>query len=209
MLPEERSAICPLCGRSYDRVRRGQLFCSDGCARLARRGRPLLAARRRELKRCEVCGGAFEAGGAVSSRRKRFCSRACIAAGRGSAIRPLTLTETDAAYIAAFIDGEGSIVRSRRAPHPWRLQVGQKEPAVIYWLREVTGVGTVYREANPGRGLVRRRAYDDIHRWTVSGWAAADLLRQVLPFMHVKRSRAQEMLTRYEWPQAELERSGE
>jgi len=62
---------------------------------------------------------------------------------------------------------------------------------------DVAASGTISRRKNPALGLVRRREYSDVYCWTLSGWNAAALIRQLLPYLHVKRSKADEMLLYY------------
>jgi hypothetical protein len=193
----ERDVSCPQCGRSFAKYRRRQTYCSGACARSARRGKPLLAARRREIRACELCGRSFEVGGHAAARSKRWCSRKCARVAHATRNPPRILSPVDAAYIAAFIDGEGTITRWRLVKHRWKVHVVQKDEAVIRWLQEVTGCGSVRLRTNNGAGLRNPRRYADLLCWSVHGWTAAAVLRQVLPYMHVKRTRAEEMLTYY------------
>lgn len=94
------------------------------------------------------------------------------------------------------MDGEGTISHAATS-HNWRISIVQKDEAVLRWIQNVTGAGGVRRRRNLGHGLARPRAYDDIHVWSLSGWSASLLLRQVLPYMRVKQQRAAEMLSDY------------
>lgn len=199
----ERAAICPHCQLAFRRYRQRQKFCSDVCARRSRSGRPLLAARRGTQTRCPTCGAQFLVGGRFGKTLgTRFCSRMCARIAEARATPPARLTATEAAYLAAFLDGEGSIFPNKSGGRSWRISIVQKDEAVIRWLREVTQAGSIHRRRNLGSGLRRPRQYADLFCWQVSGWDAADLVRQIHPYLHVKRMRAEQMLAAYAVPMA-------
>lgn len=93
-----------------------------------------------------------------------------------------TITDADKAYIAGFIDGEGTVVIGRR----WAVQVsvGQVDPRPLQYIAGMYGghLDAVARN-NP--------RWRDYWRLTVSGTAALRLLRDIEPYLIVKREQAQ------------------
>lgn len=106
------------------------------------------------------------------------------------------MTDTEAAYLAGLIDGEGTIVISdRRATRP-----NGRRPQIIVgvvgsslamhaWLTETVGAGhprpmTVYADA-----LVKPNR--TVYQWRIVSTTAVGVLRQVLPYMVEKRDRAE------------------
>ena len=67
----------------------------------------------------------------------RFCRH--LTADSGSCIIIYMTNDTEAAYIAGFFDGEGSVYRnSHRA---YIVRFSQKDPAVLKWIRRKLGFG--------------------------------------------------------------------
>jgi hypothetical protein len=98
-----------------------------------------------------------------------------------------TLLPTQAAYIAGFFDGEGSVNVYFRKAHNGRrygrltARLSQNDPAVLRWVQEVTGLGTVHvgqhtslHKPNPN------------HMWVVVCEEARRFLPLVRPFLIVK-----------------------
>lgn len=93
-------------------------------------------------------------------------------------------------YTAGIIDGEGSIsaINSARKSR-WRVQTSQADSNngadLCHWLRDQWGIGRVYHQA----GLC------DVHIWNVCRINEIEhLLGTCLPYLRVKRQRAQEVL---------------
>jgi hypothetical protein len=105
-----------------------------------------------------------------------------------------THTEAERAYLAGIIDGEGWIGvnvvegRGRHAGHPpqhtIRVAVGNRDRGLIEWIAE-----------HFGGNITRRKCYDD--KWGEQwGWAvqsrrASSVLKEVLPYLVVKRTQAE------------------
>lgn len=88
------------------------------------------------------------------------------------------------AYLAGFMDGDGSI-RVHRGPdhHTFVLSVGQNEPEVLELYKERYGGQVAYRRpSGPRRG-----SYD----WRTSGVKGMRALQDLLPFLQVKRGQAE------------------
>ena len=119
--------------------------------------------------------------------RQVFCSRPCAQRSRyrhGSACA--SLPPTVAAYIAGFLDGEGSIILYRRRDAvAMRVSFSNCDLSVLRWLVAQTGIGSV----------VSKPVYSDHHRQSlfaqINSSAAASLLEQVLPYLQIKHAQAQ------------------
>lgn len=98
------------------------------------------------------------------------------------------------AYVAALIDGEGSIgleakTSGREASYYARVRVGMTDPAlpVLQWLHQEWGGSLLQSHRNPDR----RRP---IWTWSVTGTNAIPFLRQVLPYLRIKEDQARLVL---------------
>lgn len=109
--------------------------------------------------------------------------------------RPKTVSEADWAYLAAMIDGDGSISFAKKkyeeVGRP-RVQITQKDPDFIRSLHEKYGIGRVsIREGRASKtpdGKVRR---SDAHVWYVNGKASTlYLLKKIEPFLMLKKDKA-------------------
>lgn len=103
------------------------------------------------------------------------------------------VTDTDLAWAAGIIDGEGSIslARCKRQgkdeTYSLRVQVGNTDPRMILRLKELFG-GSIPKVENRGR-------YKPMWRWILYGNAAAVFLTSVLPYLVSKRDQAECGLT--------------
>lgn len=95
------------------------------------------------------------------------------------------------AYAAGIIDGEGCIRIVTRKPrngkstqHSLMLQVAQKDGILMDWLYGVFG-GMVYLKNKKTDGT------DWIYEWRVMENKAAEVLKQILPFLTVKKHQAE------------------
>jgi|ERR1041385_862718 hypothetical protein len=101
------------------------------------------------------------------------------------------MTALEAAYLAGLLDGEGCIaIRTR--PDGWVnacLEICMTDRRPLDWAARVTGAGRVYS------GIEGRSNRRQPYHWKVgSVAAAAAILRQVEPFMQVKRGQAKAFL---------------
>ncbi len=103
------------------------------------------------------------------------------------------LSETDAAYIAGFLDGEGSICLqsnhtndlNRSTSYHLRVTITNTFPGIIDWLAFTVGYGNVHaRKIYPG---ANKQGWD----WSINGRRAINLLKQLYPFLKVKRLQAE------------------
>lgn len=162
---------------------------------------------------CRRCATAkedsdFTWGNKIHTRRDTIC-RECRATARRLAhkprcsIKPATypwaigqqkthhehLTDTELAYLAGLIDGEGCIWTSypARATVPLKLSVTMIHRPTITWIADKCGgLMWAHRTRQPGA----RQAWC----WQTSGIRAGSLLNRLLPFMVTKHSEAEAAL---------------
>lgn len=107
------------------------------------------------------------------------------------------LTPEQAAYIAGFLDGEGTIgVKRPCKGMPYckvYITISQKTPEVLRWIKKVTGLGYVreVRQKRPIAGDGRMWLWYTNGRETTIAF-----LKQVKPYSIVKRKRIQIVTTR-------------
>jgi len=146
-----------------------------------------LARRRRIALRCECCSAEFEAGGRSGKRREaRFCSWQCERKSRfRTGATAKVLEPVDAAYLAGLIDGEGSIMLTKRKTNvALTLTITNTVKSVLEWVIEIAGVGSIQE----------KNQYSPLHKkgWTFSvhSQAASSLLLQLRPYLKIKTSQA-------------------
>jgi hypothetical protein len=187
---------CVQCGKSFERdsweVNRGKTkYCSLSCFYLSRIGQERPALRRRINKVCPSCGKEFETGGRAGKVSKIFCSNKCARLARfRRGAKCKVLSKANAAYIAGFLDGEGTIMivlRKPSASYSLRVALAQSSKArqVLDWISEVTGVG-----ASVNKNFSSPK-HDMGLTWACAGDAAVGLLEQILPYLIVKRTQAE------------------
>ncbi len=147
---------------------------------------------------CPVCKNTFKVAAGKSSRyyppsKQVFCSYKCTSRGRYrhghkcNEINPL-----DASYIAGFLDGEGSIMLISRGNCSWgssislRVTIAQSEKSkfILNWITGITGIG------NSIISKARKEAHDHGWAWECNADAAESFLRQLLPFLRIKKEQA-------------------
>lgn len=115
-------------------------------------------------------------------------------ADANSIARP-ALSSLDAAWVAGFLDGEGSFQikwqRSKRDCHMTSsvatVCVSQAEPRteVLYWLKAMFGGSVV------SHGTERRNAkHNKSLRWGITGAGAVAVCEAVLPYLRLKKRHA-------------------
>ena len=101
------------------------------------------------------------------------------------------ISDTEAAYLAGLIDGDGCFVinvrqiKGRYSPsYQCALIIDVCQPELLEELRELTGIGVV-RPSRPQIGN-RRAAF----AWIIYSQACEDLIRRIYPYLRLKRERA-------------------
>ena len=198
--------VCRECGNDFEKPgRREYRYCGRECYShvLARQTPPHRRDPQVMIERaCEECGSSFTSP-ASGAGRVHYCSRWCqgqAKAGARAAARQLTVPQ--AAYLAALIDGEGSVmVQDRRASRPKSshptiyLSIAGCHVPMHEWLVATTGVGAVREQTSTFPG---RRQNKPCYAWRVTSRSAVDLLRQTAPYMIEKRARAERAIACFE-----------
>lgn len=111
------------------------------------------------------------------------------AAARHAAINPIS--ETDAAYIAGLIDADGMVSASAGQRAQPLVIVTNSNLALLDWLREVIGAGTIYEQKTRAhRAGQDRRRWNKVHRFQIGNRKAQSLLERCRPYMRVKGRQA-------------------
>lgn len=103
------------------------------------------------------------------------------------------MTETDKAYLAGIIDGEGSIVlkrsriRSKTSDAVWtyyrlELRVGNTSIELLEWIKQFGG-NYYYEKTKDGQ--------KPRYQWCITTRGAAEILEEVLPYLIIKREKAE------------------
>jgi len=113
------------------------------------------------------------------------------------------IAETDIAYIAGIIDGEGHIEFTRRKEKRKgntsnciriNIRVQMTDQSVLLWMREVIGMGTV-RKRNRSPSI--KPHWKDSWVYTIRFREAYQLCLLIWPFAHVKLPKIQQIIEHY------------
>ena len=117
-----------------------------------------------------------------------------------------TMTSTERAYVGGIIDGEGCIefkwadrIRKNRKGTPTyhtlivRMEVPQVDKRLIDYLMEITKEGTRDIKRYP-----KHPTYQDQHRWRVGYHGVYRVLKQVYPYLIVKKQKAKLIVDHYD-----------
>ena len=117
-----------------------------------------------------------------------------------------TMTPTESAYVGGIIDGEGHVefkwvdrIRRDRKGTPTyhtlivRLEVPQVDKRLIDYLMEITKEGTRDIKRYP-----KHPTYQDQHRWRVGYHGVYRVLKQVYPYLIVKKQKAKLVIDYYD-----------
>lgn len=98
----------------------------------------------------------------------------------------MIFTEIDLAYLAGFVDGEGSITIFRSGGcDNLRFDVYNTNEDVLLWIKETFG-GRVHKVGRPGRENWKQE-----YSWQSSSQQAAKILIVLLPYLKIKRLQAE------------------
>ena len=107
-----------------------------------------------------------------------------------STVRPMTIAE--AAWLAGFFDGEGSLVvrlGERRGACACRLSIPNTDHAALVYIQKITGAGGI------GKKYLRGSNHKAQWTWALNSQrSVVDVLKQMLPFLVVKRAAALDFL---------------
>lgn len=107
-----------------------------------------------------------------------------------------TMSETEKAYLAGIVDGEGAItILSRQYRHKngkvypvtfLRLMVTSTSPKLIKWLGAIGG-STALKNVGPTGHLGKK----PIFYWATASKLSGDILEQILPYLIIKKEQAE------------------
>ena len=97
------------------------------------------------------------------------------------------MSETDHAYAAGIVDGEGSIAISGRLKTALFVTVSNSDPRVCIWLKERYG-GFVYQ--SPGR-IRNGKQTRIIYQWRCASATAGQFLKIIYPYLVIKKEQAE------------------
>ena len=96
--------------------------------------------------------------------------------------------DTDVAWLAGFIDGDGCFYRHKRGP---RIAIYQNKRAILEEIMDMVGSGCI-TAFKPGPNTLRKQ---DGYGLYIGGRVIVEsLLRLLLPYLKVKRALAEELL---------------
>jgi len=107
------------------------------------------------------------------------------------------MTDTEKAYIAGIIDGEGSIMLTKfhnnQYPAPC-ISISSTTIELLQWIKEKTKVGTIKSKKN-----YNKDNHKDSYTYTVKYNDAIELLKQIQPYLIIetKKKRAELILSKY------------
>lgn len=187
---------CTQCGKyvdvsDADKKRGRGKFCGHACYHEHRKGLARPHMRKRITKVCVVCHTEFETGGRAGKLDKDYCSWECRYKARyRRSEKALVLSEAESAYIAGFVDGEGSILLYlRRDTASLRLSISNTKRHVLEWISERTGLGSIITREH------ENLKHATSHNWQVNSEGAESVIEQIRPYMIIKTRQADLGLT--------------
>lgn len=103
------------------------------------------------------------------------------------------LSEKEKAYIAGFLDGDGSIYVRLKPNSDYRFRF-QIAPAIVFYQAEKEKHHLVWLQRKLGEGYLRKRK-DGIVEYTIGDVKGIEsFLHSILPYLRLKRKQAQLML---------------
>lgn len=111
----------------------------------------------------------------------------------------LPTRQTELAYLAALIDGEGCITRNskRHGEHTWQVVITNTSPELERWLHRIGGRFYYPRRVPSTKlpGAFRKQTFE----WKVfRAWDVYRVLSAVLPYLVIKRARALQVVQEIE-----------
>ena len=97
------------------------------------------------------------------------------------------MQQTECAYIAGLLDGEGTFsagVKANDNEYYARVAIFNTDLDVLKWIRKTTGFGWV------GKGSGSSDRDRVVYCWSVSGRQAEPIVRELIPFLQIKKRQA-------------------
>jgi len=108
------------------------------------------------------------------------------------------MTETEKAWLAATIDGEGSfgLYDYGREGRRVMIQMGNTSKIFVQEMRRIIGCGsTVYRQKFSKRGKNKHKGRKPMYHYVLKGsHRCYQVLNQIIPYLIIKKHRAQEII---------------
>ena len=107
------------------------------------------------------------------------------------------MTETEKAYIAGIIDGEGSIMLQKfhkgEFPSPC-VSIASTTLELLNWIKVIVGAGVIIRKKN-----YNPEVHKECYSYVIKHDKAIDLLKEIYPYLiiEVKKARAHLILSKY------------
>lgn len=177
--------ICQVCCTEYKPTRFNQKYCGRACYYKSKIGHESYVPKATITKICKVCNKEFLTGGRLGKSNQIYCSVECMYTSRyKSTIKPKTLSDCDAAYLAGILDGEGNISLLRKTGRNprIRIQIANTDKNLIDWIICTTGVGNI--NTRPGTDK-HKTAY----AWVCNNQPAILILQQIKKYLIIKRDR--------------------
>ncbi len=101
-----------------------------------------------------------------------------------------TLTETQKAYMAGLLDGEGCIgvFKQKSSGKMWQFDFGVRviitntNEMVLIWVKEITGAGCMYKSKK-----AFKENWSPVHRWQVTAEQARSFIKTIYPYLKIKK----------------------
>ncbi len=185
---------CEQCGKVWTRASWDKTigkYCSRVCYHRGRtgKGKPIVTPLERS---CPECGTKFLVGGAGRRRwNSTYCSRQCSAKHRWLELpgheRAREMSDTESAWFAGVFDGEGCIVWPVKTNiKSVRLSVANTCVPLLEKVRVVSGTGKVRMQQ-----ARKSRFHTQPWIWDCYGENARIVLRQIVPWLIVKKEAAE------------------
>jgi len=200
--------VCQQCGKEWQAYEwvNVVLYCSRACFYKSRIGRKrAIDPGKREHRACLQCGKTFIVGGGGNRPYiAKYCSRTCsrkaywinVRAGEtpppvnqtfdgSSHAMPREMSEIERTWFAGLFDGEGCVGWPRRnVLHSVYLSITNTNENLMNRVAEITGTGRIKYKHRDSR-------HSPIWVWACYGENARSILRQIVPWLIVKKEAAE------------------
>lgn len=179
---------CEFCGKEWtvpEWQTTGRKFCSTEHAYASRRGEFFNKPVTPEEKTCKNCGDSFLVGGAGNARPwQKYCSKQCARDGSNRHPYPKPLSSIDAAWLAGVFDGEGCLFFPVERPNRnVRMMVYNTHLPLLERIEKLTATGRITTKEYENH-------WKTSYVWQINGVNAIAVLKQILPWLIVKKEKA-------------------
>jgi hypothetical protein len=104
------------------------------------------------------------------------------------------LKDTDVAYLAGLIDGEGCFYYVKgTGGFQARMHITNTNRDILEWCKKITGYGYIHLKEKPKK-LNHAQAF----RWVCSGLGIKCLVPKLLPYLQIKKAQAEEIMRSFQ-----------